>query len=233
MSQPFSRERREHALSRAESVGDAAAAEEAGVTVKTLERWRTRAEARAVADEGERVDGELMAGELVVPNVEPASSSEDAGDLEAQLRRTAQAARRTAESAIARLEAALPTSRNVQSIAVSIGVLIDKARLLDDILQESEERQGRLAEAQAQVVAALLEAFCEALGVDGAPSLRSVMRGLLEQASAGEIMVVSPADSEALRAEVRGRLLAGVSAFEMAAIKLEQPALPESTGEAR
>ena len=214
MSQPFSRERREAVLSRAESVGVEVAAREAGVQPQTVERWRTKAEARAVADEAEQVDGELMVP--AVPAVSPAPVEEDDdGDLEAQLQRTAQAARRAAESAISRLEAALPNARNVQGISIAVGVLLDKARQLEQVLQDAEERRARLTEAQAQVVAALLGAFIEALGVTESQSVRTVMRSLLERASAGDVLVVSPADAEALRVEVRSRF--------------DRPALPEST----
>ena len=75
--QSFSRDRQEHVLSRAVEVGDELAAQEAGVTVRTLQRWRTKAEARAGADEAERVDGELM-----VP-AEPVVSSDPVEDVAA------------------------------------------------------------------------------------------------------------------------------------------------------
>ena len=222
--QSFSRERRDAVLSRAVEVGVEPAAREAGVQPTTVERWRSKAEARAEADDVEQVDGELMV--TAAPAVSPSPVEEDDENLETQLQRTAQAARRAAEQAIARLEAALPTARNVQGISIAVGVLLDKARQLEQVLQESEERRARLDAAQAQVVAALLEAFCEALGVDGAPSLRSVMRGLLEQASAGGVLVVQPSEAEALRVEVRNRLLPDVSAFELAAARFDRPELP-------
>ena len=69
--QAESRERREAALSRAVEVGEDLAAEEAGVTVQTLQRWRMKAEARAAAIEGERVDGELMVPAVAVVSSEP------------------------------------------------------------------------------------------------------------------------------------------------------------------
>lgn len=217
--QSYSRERREAALARVEEVGLDQAASEAGVTVRTLERWHVKAARVAEAAP------EQPSTEITEPgtNEDPATAPDDDGvDLDEQLRRTAAAARRAAEKAIARLDEALPQSRNVQSIAVAIGVLSDKASMLERLLVEAEERKMRLAGDQAEVIAALLRAFVDALGLRGSKSAPRVIRALLTQASAGDVLVVSPADAEVLQAEVRERHCAGLRR----GIEAERLALP-------
>jgi hypothetical protein len=196
-----SRARREAVLERADEVGVEAAAAEAGVTVRTVERWRSRARA-AESGEVERLDGEL-----VVPNASVVSSApvsqEDDGDLGAQLSRTAQAARRAAEKAIARLEEALPTARNPQALAVAVGVMTDKAAQLQRILDEEEERKARLAQGQAEVIAGLFPLALQAAGVP-VDAFRPVLGELLRRAGEGGPLVVSPAVAQPAYAAVRG-----------------------------
>jgi hypothetical protein len=197
--QSFSRERRERVLERVGVVGLEAAAVEAGVEPRTVERWQ--AKARASVDV-EQVDGELVMPPAPVVSPAPVGG-EDAGDLGVQLSRTARAARRAAEKAIARLEEALPTARNPQALAVAVGVMTDKAAQLQRILDEEEERKARLAQGQAQVIAGLFPLALEAAGVPVGP-FRPVLGELLRRASEGGPLAVSPAVAQPAYAAVRG-----------------------------
>ncbi len=196
-----SRLRRDEVLARVEQVGLERAASEAGVTVRTVERWQGKARAAESVD-GEQVDGVLMAPAAPVVSPVPVGEVDD-GDLGAQLSRTAQAARRAAEKAIARLEEALPTARNPQALAVAVGVMTDKAAQLQRILDEEEERKARLAQGQAEVIAGLFPLALEAAGVPVAP-FRPVLGELLRRAGEGGPLTVSPAIAQPAYAAVRG-----------------------------
>ena len=202
--QAESRERREHVLSRAVEVGDELAAQEAGVTVPTLLRWRRKAEARSDAVEGERVDGELMVpAEPVVLSdpVEVVAGGEL--DEREEMRRAVKALRRTAERARERLDQVIPTARGPQQIGVSLGIALDKAERLETLLQAAEDREIRLAQDQAEVIASLFPLALEAAGIPVAP-FRPVLGELLRRAGEGGPLAVSPAVAQPAHAAVRG-----------------------------
>jgi hypothetical protein len=106
------------------------------------------------------------------------------------------------EVAIKRVEELLPTAKNPQAVAIAGGILADKAAQLEQVVHALEDRRPRLAQAQGEVIAELLRAFCEGLGVPLTPAVRAVMRCLLEQADVGGVLAVSPSHAEAAAAEV-------------------------------
>jgi hypothetical protein len=195
--QRSSRERRLAVLARAQQVGVELAAEEAGVTAETVERWAERLGVEPASD---------AAPEPAGPDAPAERDEEPDLALDEQLGRTARAARNAVERAIRRLDEILPSARNVQAIAVAAGVLSDKAAQLEQILREADERRTRLTEEQAGLLAAVLERFVEALGLPVSDPARRVLRALLEQAAAGDVLAVSPADAAEARAATRARI---------------------------
>ena len=226
--QSFSRERREAVLSRAVEVGDEPAAREAGVTVQTLRRWRTKAEARAGADEVEQVDGDLVAPVVSSDPVEDVAGEEL--DEREEMRRAVKALRRTAERARERLDQVIPTARGPQQIGVSLGIALDKAERLETLLQAAEEREIRLAQGQAEVIASLFPLALEAAGVPVGP-FRPVLGDLLRRAGGGEPLVVSPAVAQPAYAAVRG-YFERILRDELEAERRALPAGPDEPEEA-
>ena len=198
--QSFSRDKQEHALSRAVEVGDAIAADEAGVQLSTLQRWRRRAEKRSESD---GVSGEVMAApESVLSDF---VEDEDVGeglDERERLERTARAFSRTADRARRRLDEIIPQSRSVQQLGIVLGIGTDKAAMVKRLLEEEDEREVRLSEDQAQLVAEVLRMFVQALGLPVTDAGRGVIRGLLGRAAAGDVLLADPADAEEAQAEV-------------------------------
>jgi hypothetical protein len=92
--------------------------------------------------------------------------------------------------------------------AIATGVLIDKALLLDALVERIEDRQVQLSQAQGQAIGAVIELALGALGVPVTPSMRAVIADLLQQAGRGDVLAVSPAVGEPARADVRAAMLA-------------------------
>lgn len=208
------RDRREHVLERVQEVGVEAAAAEAGVQPRTVLRWQEKAAVRLEAEACDVVDAEPVEVARSVDGLPDLSGSvESEEDQERQLRRTAQAARRAVERAIARLDEVLPTARNVQAVAVAAGVLSDKAERLEGILREAQERRVRLTGDQAELLVALLRTFLAAVELPAGDATRHLLSDLLRQAEHGaDAIAASPALSAPAAAELREVLRARFSA---------------------
>jgi hypothetical protein len=174
------------ALRIADAEGPAEASRRTGVPASTIRMWRTRAKQSAP----------LSAGVLPVD-----------ADI-ARMRNTAAAARDAADEAIAQIRKTMRLAKSPQSLAIAVGVLMDKAILLDSIVQGIEDREVRLNAAAGQQLAALLELYHAALGIPVTPAARSALRELLTQAGRGGALSVSPATAELARADVRAAILA-------------------------
>ena len=112
------------------------------------------------------IDSDTEAGEL-------SNSDTD------KLRRTAKHARQVVTQAIKRLEQLVPEAKNPQQLAVSAGILCDKAAQLEQVVQTLEERELRLSAALGQQVAALVSLSYEALGLELTPPIRHALSDLL------------------------------------------------------
>jgi len=153
-------ETKARALRRAEEVGAAQAGRELGIPAATIRAWKSR------ATPAERP---TASRELGVP---------DDGAFE---RRVLERAKRAVEAGIRRLEELIPTAKGVQSIAISTGILLDKAAALDRIIAEAQEREVRIAERDAQMLVAMFKAYFTSLGLPETPAMRKVWVGWLRQ----------------------------------------------------
>lgn len=123
---------RAQALSRAEEIGDAAAAAEAGIAPTTLRSWRHRA------------------GQESVESGRPAPA---AGRGPEQLRADAQRAREAEARAVAKCDRLLSAGRASQAKAASdvAGQAGARALALERAAREEEQHQARLAESESRV----------------------------------------------------------------------------------
>ena len=177
---PLTPEERERALARAAEVGAAQAGRELGIAPGTIRVWRSRAAARA--DNGGRVD---TPGD--VSGVDPADTWTAAQEALAQFREL-MASGKTLEA---------------QRAAISMGVLIDKSRILEERAAIAHERAVVLADDQAKMVVRMvrtaLRAFCLPMG----DAVTAVLKTLLLQVGEGaEQLTVPPELAEAARAEL-------------------------------
>ena len=124
---------RERALTRAAEVGAAQAGRELGIAPGTIRVWRSRAAVRA--ENGGRVD---MPGD--VSGVDPADTWTAAQEALAQFREL-MASGKTLET---------------QRAAISMGVLIDKSRILEERAAMAHERAVVLAADQAKMVVRMI-----------------------------------------------------------------------------
>ena len=177
---PVTPEERERALARAAAVGAAQAGRELGIAPGTIRVWRSRAAARA--EDGGRGD---TPGD--VSGVDPADTWTAAQEALAQFREL-MASGKTLEA---------------QRAAISMGVLIDKSRILEERAAIAHERAVVLADDQAKMVVRMvrtaLRAFCLPMG----DAVTAVLKTLLVQVGEGaEQLTVPPELAEAARAEL-------------------------------
>ena len=173
-------EERERALARAAEVGAAQAGRELGIAPGTIRVWRSRAAARV--DTGGRVD---TPGD--VSGVAPADTWTAAQEALAQFRELIAAGKM--------LEA--------QRAAISMGVLIDKSRILEERAAIAHERAVVLADDQAKMVVRMVRAALRAFGLPMGDAVTAVLKTLLVQVGEGaEQLTVPPELAEAARAEL-------------------------------
>jgi len=99
---------------------------------------------------------------------------------------------------------------NARNMAVTVGVLVDKAAVIEAAVQRALESEARISVQQGALIAEMLHAFLEAIGAPRTLAVQRVMRSLLSQAAAGGVLVVSPADAQSAFAEVREVLARGI-----------------------
>lgn len=242
-SRAVTQARRQAAVDRAVEVGVEQAAAEAEITVATLHRW---AVARGVELPPEPEPVQAVVSEPGPPSRDDEPPGPEPSDrLEAvveRMRRSADQARALAEKAIRRTDALLDAGRasEARNAAAAGGIWSDKAVRWEEAIAAAEERRARLAQAQAELVAALVRAFVEALGLELDPPARLVLRGLLEQSAAGEELRVSPAVAaearrsvrERIGAELRDQIEAGLRERVQPEWQAEHRGLPAPAGDA-
>ena len=173
-------EERERAVARAAEVGATQAGRELGIAPGTIRVWRSRADARA--EHGGRVDtsGDVSA-------VDPADTWIAAQEALAQFRELT-AAGKTLEA---------------QRAAISMGVLIDKSRILEERAASAHERAVVLADGQAKVVVQMIRTALRALGLPVGEAVTAVLKSLLLQVGEGAEQLTVPLElTEAARAEL-------------------------------
>jgi hypothetical protein len=188
------------ALQLAEEHGPQVASERTGIPASTIRVWRTRAK-QAISPTGEL----------------PADMSTE------RAKKTAEAARDAADAAIRQLRKTLAGAKSPQSLAIATGVLIDKALLLDALVERIEDRQVQLSQAQGQAIGAVIELALGGLGVPVTPAVRAVVAGLLQQAGRGDVLAVSPAVAEPARADVRAAIMADERGLPAPAVDDQEP----------
>ena len=163
---------RERALTRAAEVGAAQAGRELGIAPGTIRVWRSRAAVRA--ENGGRVD---MPGD--VSGVDPADTWTAAQEALAQFREL-MASGKTLEA---------------QRAAISMGVLIDKSRILEERAAMAHERAVVLAADQAKMVVRMIPHSFAGVGVtdgrgcDGGPEESAAAGGRGRRAADGAVRV--------------------------------------------
>jgi transposase-like protein len=177
---PVTPEERERALARAAEVGAAQAGRELDIAPGTIRVWRSRAAARA--ENGGRLE---TPGDL--SGVDPADTWTAAQEALAQFRELI-AAGKTLEA---------------QRAAISLGVLIDKSRILEERAAIAHERAVVLADDQAKMVVQMIRTALRALGLPMGEAVTAVLKSLLLQVGEGsEHLTVPPELAEAARAEL-------------------------------
>lgn len=176
------------ALQRATEVGPAAAGRELGIPASTIRAWQARARGPAKPADA---DGKPLADE----------------QLE-RLDQLAKAALAAGSRAISRCHALIDTKpADAQRLSITAGVMIDKAATLERELAQARAGRVELAEAQAQLLAAVVEQYHEALGLPQKEAARAVLGELLTSAGRGEVLS-PPARSEEARGELLDQLQA-------------------------
>jgi len=161
----------------AEGVTPAEVARRLELTPSTVRVWKSRAG---------------VARNPVEPAVtgEPADELMPATDPDAsvvQIRTTITEAQSAARLAIQRLHEILPTARGPQAIAVAGGIMVDKARQLEEQLAEQERDRMVMVERDAQRIHSVIKELLQAHGVDAsAPAVRTLVRALLTRAAQGD-----------------------------------------------
>jgi hypothetical protein len=100
---------------------------------------------------------------------------------------------------------------DARNFSVAHGIHVDKAAALGQRLDRGREDRVRLAEGQGKLLAEVVRAYFAALGLE---AHRGLLRGLLEQVSAGQALSASPTHVaearrelvETLAIEIRARL---------------------------
>jgi hypothetical protein len=185
------------ALALAADVGTTEAARQTGVPRGTLASWRSR--------EGlvERPSG-----------VSP-------GEWANAKRTAAENAWQASQEALDEIRRVLagPKNQGVQGLAITYGVLLDKATQLETAAQLAEAHQVRLTRDQTELVAQVIMVLFEGLGVQFGPlqaappptakAIRQALAALLRQAEQGAVMAVPPALVPAAQDELRAALGCG------------------------
>ena len=173
-------EERERALARAAEVGAAQAGRELGIAPGTIRVWRSRAVARA--DNSGRVD---TPGD--VSGVDPADTWT------------------AAQEALARFGELMAAGKTLeaQRAAISMGVLIDKSRILEERAAIAHDRAVVLADDQAKMVVRMIRTSLGALRLPMGDAVIAVLKTLLLRVGEGaEQLTVPPELAEAARAEL-------------------------------
>jgi transposase-like protein len=181
-------ELKNRALQRVEEIGAAAAARELGIPAGTLRAWKTRSK----------------------PASAPAGPPAGAGTSDWRAAR--EEAARDVASAVreairqVRRELRADKSHRAQNAAITAGVLLDKLNALEQQLADMDERQVRIEEQKAEILAEVVRAFFTAVGIPLTTPAAAVLRELLLQAGTGAPLVASPALAEPAREDVRERV---------------------------
>ncbi len=177
------------ALRLADEVGPAEASRQTGVPASTIRMWRSRAKA---AERNDALAGKPREG------VDPP-------DWWETRERTAQSAATMVREAIATARRELKDGKplRAQQAMVAAGIACDKLGQLEAQLAAAGERTVRIGRSQAEVVASLIEVYFEAAGLPFDDPARRLLANMLRQATAGELIVASPADSEPVHSAIR------------------------------
>ncbi len=104
------------------------------------------------------------------------------------------------------------------------GIAVDKLTIIENQLAAYEEHRTRLSLSQAEVLVEVLRLFLvDGLGLPMGDAAKRIVSGLLRAVGANEPLVVSPADSEAARTDLRERIRA-----ELEAERKRLPAAPDA-----
>jgi hypothetical protein len=177
-------QRKAEALQRAAQVGVAQAAREFGIPAGTIRAWRHRS------------------GEAGPP------ARVDVQDWAARKQQGAEDAWQAAQAALAKVTELLEAGKtgDAQRAALTMAITLDKSAMLEAGAQAAHDRDIRLRQENAALVAAVFELLLEAIGLRKSQAAKRCCADLLRQASRGEPMVVSPVDAEAVQAELRRRI---------------------------
>lgn len=171
MAEPIDAARRAEALELARKHGAAEASRQTGVAAGTIRVWLSRASKAESAESPTPTD------------LEPEQDDGDASVTHAQA--TLEAARRAVTATLARLEETVPSGRGgPQALAITAGVLIDKAAQLEAQIATARERvEARVSEENARFAMVLVDEYFAAVEV---PMQRDLWMALLEAANAGQ-----------------------------------------------
>jgi hypothetical protein len=113
----------------------------------------------------------------------------------------------TAQEALAQVRSLLAAGKtaDAQRAALTMAILTDKSGVLEEAARREEERQLRIAEGQAQLLAAVIRMYFEAVGLTLGPAARQTLAHLLRQATDGAPLS-PPAEAEEAKRESRERV---------------------------
>jgi hypothetical protein len=167
------------AVTRAEQIGTAAAAEEFGVQQATIRSWRRRSRSEPVSD----AQASGVSGAMAVPL--PVAGG---GDIE-EMRATAALARRLSAEAAEQSVIAMRAGRSaaVRELAAAGKLWSATSASLAQAIAVAEASSRRLAEGDARLLVAVVEGYHAAIGVPLTPTGRKVLRYLIEHAGDAEL----------------------------------------------
>jgi hypothetical protein len=113
---------------------------------------------------------------------------------------------------------------DAQPAALTMAILTDKSGVLEDAVRREEERQLRIAEGQAQLIAEVIGMYFGAVGLTLGPAARETLAHLLRQAKGGAPLS-PPAEAEEAKREIRERVGTQLGDSPL-------PLLPRGTGRA-
>jgi transposase-like protein len=171
------------AIRLADEVGSAEASRRTGVPANTIRSWRHRS---GGAGPPKSVDPQTWA------------ERKQAGAEEAWA---------AAQEALAQVRSLLVAGKtaDAQRAALTMAILTDKSGVLEEAARREEEGQVRIAEGQAQLLAAVIEQYFEAVALTLGPAARQTLAHLLRQAKDGAPLA-PPAEASEARADITRRV---------------------------
>ena len=187
MRRQASNPRKLAALQLSHQVGAAEASRRLGIPASTIRMWKSR-EAKAVTRAEVSTPGEAIGDERRVSVEQTADSA-------------AKVARDGLASARRELRAGHPLG--AQQAMVSAGIALDKLAILEQRIEQAQERQVRLTGDRSALLVAVFERYHAAIGLPFGESARRLLGKLLRSAEAGEPLVADPVDAEPAAAQLR------------------------------